>query len=100
MVTDELGVVDETERHPLIQGLLVGASFIAGGIIPVIPFLVPIAYQQAWAYMLTALTAVVFGGLKAQYTLKSPMRSGLEFFIIVTLGSLAGVLVGFVLHAA
>lgn len=100
MVTDELGVVEETERHPVIQGLLVGASFIAGGIIPVIPFLLPIAYQQGWAYILTALTAVVFGGLKAQYTLKSPMRSGLEFLLIVTLGSLAGVLVGAILHAA
>lgn len=100
MVTDELGVIDESERHPVIQGLLVGTSFVAGGIIPVIPFLIPIPFQQAWAYALTALTAVVFGGLKARYTLKSPIRSGLEFFIIVTVGSLAGVLVGAILHAA
>lgn len=100
MVTDELGVVDENDRHPIIQGLLVGASFIAGGIIPVFPFLTPIAYQQVWAYVLTALTAVLFGGLKARYTLKTPLRSGLEFLIIVTLGSLAGVLVGAILHAA
>jgi VIT1/CCC1 family predicted Fe2+/Mn2+ transporter len=100
MVTDELGVVDENERHPVIQGLLVGASFIAGGIIPVIPFLTPIVFQQVWAYVLTALTAVVFGGLKARYTLKNPVRSGLEFLVIVTLGSLAGVLVGAILHAA
>jgi vacuolar iron transporter family protein len=100
MVTDELGVTDEDERHPIVQGLLVGASFVAGGIIPVIPFLTPLAFQQAWAYVLTALTAILFGGLKAQYTLKSPMRSGLEFLIIVSLGSLAGVLVGAILHAA
>jgi vacuolar iron transporter family protein len=100
MVTDELGVVDQSERHPTVQGLLVGASFIAGGIIPVIPFLTPIAFQQVWAFILTALTAIVFGGLKARYTLKSPLRSGLEFLVIVTLGSLAGVLVGAILHAA
>lgn len=100
MVTDELGVLDESERHPIIQGLLVGASFVAGGIIPVTPFLVPVAFQQFWAYILTALTAIVFGGLKARYTLKTPLRSGLEFLIIVTLGSLAGVAVGAILHAA
>jgi VIT1/CCC1 family predicted Fe2+/Mn2+ transporter len=100
MVTDELGVVDERERHPIIQGLLVGASFIAGGIIPVIPFFVPIPFQQAWAYILTAITAVVFGGLKARYTLKSQVRSGLEFLIIVSLGSVSGILVGAILKIA
>jgi VIT1/CCC1 family predicted Fe2+/Mn2+ transporter len=100
MVTDELGVVDESERHPTIQGLLIGASFIAGGVVPVIPFLTPVAFQQVWAFILTALTAIVFGGLKARYTLKSPIRSGLEFLVIVTLGSLAGVVVGAILHAA
>ena len=99
MVTDELGVVDESERHPVIQGILVGASFIGGGIIPVIPFLTTVPHPQAWAYILTAVTAILFGGLKAKYTLKSPMRSGLEFLIVVTLGSLAGVLAGAVLHA-
>lgn len=100
MVTDELGVVDENERHPIIQGLLVGLSFVAGGIIPVLPFLTPLPRPQVWAFILTALTAVVFGGLKARYTLKGPVRSGLEFLVIVTLGSIAGVLVGIVLHAA
>jgi VIT1/CCC1 family predicted Fe2+/Mn2+ transporter len=99
MVTDELGVVDESERHPTIQGLLIGASFIAGGVVPVIPFLTPVAFQQVWAFILSALTAILFGGLKARYTVKSPMRSGLEFLVIVTLGSLAGVLVGAILHA-
>lgn len=100
MVTDELGVVDENERHPVAQGLLVGAAFIAGGIVPVIPFLLSIPYQQVWAYLLTALTAVLFGGLKARYTLKSPLRSSLEFLTIVTLGSIAGIVVGAILHAA
>jgi VIT1/CCC1 family predicted Fe2+/Mn2+ transporter len=99
MVTDELGVVDEDEWHPIVQGVLVGISFVAGGIIPVIPFLTPLPYPQVWAYVLTALTALLFGGLKARYTLKGPLRSGLEFLVIVTLGSLAGVLGGVVLHA-
>jgi vacuolar iron transporter family protein len=99
MVTDELGVVGAGERNPILQGFLVGFSFVAGGIIPVIPFLTPLSHPPIWAYLLTALTALLFGGLKARYTLKGPVRSGLEFLVIVTLGSLAGVLVGVLLHA-
>ncbi len=100
MVTDELGVVDANERHPIGQGLIIGASFVAGGIIPVIPFLFPLPVQQIWAYVLTALTAILFGALKAQYTLKSPLRSGIEFFLIVTVGTLAGIAAGAILHVA
>jgi VIT1/CCC1 family predicted Fe2+/Mn2+ transporter len=100
MVTDELGVVEADERHPIVQGLMIGASFVFGGVIPVLPFLLPIAAQQAWAYALTALTAVFFGSLKARYTLKSPWRSGIEFFAIVSIGTVAGIAAGAVLHLA
>jgi VIT1/CCC1 family predicted Fe2+/Mn2+ transporter len=99
MVSDELGVVGEEDRHPILQGVLVGLSFVAGGIIPVIPFLPPLSHPQVWAFVLTAVTALLFGGLKARYTLKGPLRAGLEFLAIVTLGSIAGVIVGMILHA-
>lgn len=98
MVTDELGVVRENEHHPVIQGLLVGASFVVGGIIPVLPFLPPAPRAQVWAYFLTAATALMFGALKAQYTLKGPVRSGLEFLGVVTLGTAAGVAAGLLLR--
>jgi hypothetical protein len=52
------------------------------------------------AYGLTALTALLLGGLKARYSLKGPLQNGLEFLAIVTAGTLAGVGIGFVLHAA
>lgn len=100
MVTDELGVVNEEELSPLVQGLLVGCSFAAGGIIPVIPFLPPLSNPQVWAFILTALTALVFGALKSRYTLKGPLRSGLEFLLIITLGTIAGAIAGFILHSA
>jgi VIT1/CCC1 family predicted Fe2+/Mn2+ transporter len=100
MVTDELGVVDEEEQHPILQGILVGLSFVGGGIVPVIPFLTPLSHPQVWAFVLTAITALLFGGLKARYTLKGPLRAGLEFLVVVTLGSIAGVVVGMILHAA
>ena len=59
----------------------------------------PVAYPQVWAYVLTAITALLFGALKARYTLKSTIRSGVEFLVIVTIGTMAGVAVGAILHA-
>lgn len=100
MLTDEHGMVEEQQRPPVLDGLIVGLSFVAGGLVPVIPFLVSLPHPQIWAYVLTAIVALVFGALKSRYTLKGPIRSGVEFLGIVTLGTIAGAVLGFALHAA
>jgi VIT1/CCC1 family predicted Fe2+/Mn2+ transporter len=101
LVHDELGVVEEENTSPLHQGLQIGASFVLGGLIPTIPVLldVPAPGLQLWAFGLTALTALALGALKARYSLKGPLRNGLEFLAIVTAGTVAGVLIGLGLHA-
>lgn len=100
MVTDEHGLVEAEGRAPLAEGALVGASFIVGGLVPVIPFLTPLPSPQVWAYALTAIIAMGFGALKTRYTLKGPVRSGLEFLAVVTVGTLVGVAAGILLHSA
>jgi VIT1/CCC1 family predicted Fe2+/Mn2+ transporter len=74
---------------------------VLGGLIPTIPVLldVPAPGLQLWAFGLTALTALALGALKARYSLKGPLRNGLEFLAIVTAGTVAGVLIGLGLHA-
>jgi len=52
-----------------------------------------------WAYGFTALTALALGAVKARYTHKGPVRAGLEFPAIVTIGTLAGVGISVVLAA-
>jgi VIT1/CCC1 family predicted Fe2+/Mn2+ transporter len=104
MVHDELGVVADvveqtTDRPAWLQGLQVGLSFVLGGLIPTIPVLLSLPQVRWWAYGLTALTAIVLGMVKARYTRKGALRAGLEFLAVVTIGTLAGVVVGFVLHA-
>jgi len=37
--------------------------------------------------------------VKARYTRKGPVRAGLEFLAVVTVGTLAGVGIGLLLHA-
>jgi VIT1/CCC1 family predicted Fe2+/Mn2+ transporter len=100
MMADEHGLVEESRRHPLVDGALVGLAFVGGGLIPVVPFFASLSSPQFWAYGLTALTALLFGAMKARYTLKGPLRSGVEFLVIVTAGTLAGVGIGFLLHQA
>jgi VIT1/CCC1 family predicted Fe2+/Mn2+ transporter len=99
MIHDELGVVEDTQIHPIRQGVGVGLSFVIGGLIPAMPVIFSLPFAQWWAYGLTALTALTLGAIKARYTGQGPVRAGLEFLVIVTIGTLAGVGVGLLLHA-
>lgn len=99
MVHDELGVVADERFNPWQQGLQIGLSFVVGGLIPTVPVLLSLPQARWWAYGLTALTALVLGAVKARYTRKGPVRAGLEFLAVVTIGMLAGVGIGLLLNA-
>lgn len=99
LVHDELGVVEDRRIKPWWQGLQIGLSFVIGGLIPTIPVLLSLPQTRWWAYGLTALTAMSLGAIKARYIQKGPVRAGLEFLMVVTIGTLAGVGLGFLLHA-
>ncbi len=98
MVHDELGVVEDTHINPWLEGVQIGLSFVLGGLIPTVPLLLSLPQAKWWAYGLTALTALVLGAIKARYTRQGPLRAGLEFLGVVTLGTLAGVGLGLLLH--
>ena len=98
MVHDELGVIEDARINPWLEGVQIGISFVIGGFIPTVPVLLALPQARWWAYGLTALTALVLGAVKARYTQQGPVRAGLEFLVVVTLGTLAGVLLGLLLH--
>jgi len=98
MVHDELGVVADTRINPWLEGVQIGISFVVGGLIPTVPALFALPQARWWAYGLTALTALILGAIKARYTGQGPVRAGLEFLVIVTAGTLAGVGLGLLLH--
>jgi vacuolar iron transporter family protein len=99
MVHDELGVVEETHINPWLQGVQIGISFVVGGLIPTLPVLFSLPQAKWWAYGLTSLTALVLGAIKARYTRQGPVRAGLEFLVVVTAGTMAGVGLGLLLQA-
>lgn len=98
MVHDELGVIEDARINPWLEGIQIGISFVIGGLIPTVPVLFALPQARWWAYGLTALTALLLGAVKARYTQQGPVRAGLEFLVVVTLGTLAGVLLGLLLH--
>ena len=99
MVRDELGVIEDQRDRPWRQGLIVGISFMLGAVVPILPFLTPLPRPQWWAFGFTALMAVLLGAMKARFTLKGPLRNGIELLLIVGVGTLAGVGIGILLHA-
>lgn len=98
MVHDELGVVEDTRINPWLQGVQIGVSFVVGGLIPTLPVVFSLPQARWWAYGLTALTALTLGAVKARYTGQHPVWAGLEFLLVVTIGTLAGVGLGLLLH--
>src|SRR5438270_9530095 len=99
MVHDELRVVEDTHINPGPQGVQIGLSFVVGGLIPTIPVFLSLPQARWWAYGLTALTAMVLGAVKARHTHQRLVWAGLEFLVVVTAGTLAGVGLGLLLHA-
>jgi vacuolar iron transporter family protein len=100
MIRDELGVVDElSPSAPWIRAVFIGVAFVLGGLLPTLPFMLGLPQPRIWAYAAAAIAAVALGSLKARYTLKGPLRSGLEFLVIVTIGTVAGIGFGLLVHA-
>jgi VIT1/CCC1 family predicted Fe2+/Mn2+ transporter len=99
-VHDELGLVEDSPARPAWQqGSLIGLSFVLGGLVPTLAFLLRLPQPRLWAYGLTAVMAVGLGTLKNRYTGKGLARSSLEFLTIVTIGTVAGVVLGALLQA-
>ncbi len=91
--------LDDEHINPWMQGGQIGLSFVIGGLIPTVPVLLSLPQTRWWSYGLTAGAAFVLGAIKARYTRKGPMRAGLEFLVVVALGTLAGVGLSLLLHA-
>ena len=99
LMRDEHGIVAESPPPPpWEQGLQIGAAFLIGGLVPTLAFLLRLPHPRVWAFGLAALVAFALGILKARYTVQGPLASALEFLAIVTLGTLAGVALGMLLH--
>ncbi len=96
MMRDELGIVEETQEDPAKHGLATFTAFIAAGLIPLVPFFLPIGGASPFAVsiLLTGLTLFTVGALRSKITVVSWWRGGLEILLMGGLAAVAAYFIG------
>src|SRR5450432_4040145 len=84
MMRFELGLEEPDPRRALTCAATIAAAYIAGGMIPLSPYIVlsNAAHGLAYSAVVTLAALGVFGYLKGRYTGTGPVRSGLQTMAI------------------
>ncbi|MBI1952637.1 MAG: VIT1/CCC1 transporter family protein [Candidatus Omnitrophica bacterium] len=95
MAHKELGISPDTLEEPVGNALVMGTAYVAGGLVPVLPYLLlPIQPAMPLSVFGTLTVLFLFGGLKGRIVRQSWWRSGLEMLSVAGLAALAGFLIG------
>jgi len=95
MAHKELGISPATLEEPVGNALVMGTAYVAGGLVPVLPYLLlPVHPAMSVSIGGTLAVLFLFGGLKGRIVRQSWWRSGLEMLSIAGLAALAGFLIG------
>jgi VIT1/CCC1 family predicted Fe2+/Mn2+ transporter len=84
MMRYELGLEKPNPTRALTSALTIAGAYIAGGIIPLAPYIVMAKAQTALivSVMVTLLALLVFGYIKGRFTGARPARSALQTMLI------------------
>ena len=100
MMRFELGLEKPDPRRGLVSALTIAASYVAGGLIPLAPYIaaayikhVSIVTALFYSVGLTVLALLVFGFIKGRYTGTRPARSALQTALIGSLAAGAAFLI-------
>ncbi|MBI4003794.1 MAG: VIT1/CCC1 transporter family protein [Candidatus Omnitrophica bacterium] len=95
MAHKELGISPEALEEPFGNAVVMGTAYVAGGLIPVLPYLaLPIVQAMPISIAGTLLALFLFGGLKGRIVKQSWWRSGVEMLAVAGVAALAGFLIG------
>lgn len=91
MMRFELGLEAPDPKRALRSALTIAGSYIAGGLIPLLPYIVlgHLSSALVVSVILTLLALLVFGYVKGHFTGASPIRSGLQTMLIGGLAAAA-----------
>jgi predicted membrane protein (TIGR00267 family) len=91
MMRYELGLEKPDPRRALTSALTIAGAYMAGGLIPLSPYILLSHAQTAlWLSVLVTLSALlVFGYVKGRFTGTRPLRSGLQTMLIGGLAAAA-----------
>ncbi len=95
MMRFELGLEEPDPRRALRSALTIALSYIAGGLIPLSPYLlVPVARTALLiSVIVTLLALLIFGYVKGHFTGTMPIRSGLQTALIGGLAAAAAFII-------
>lgn len=95
MMEEELGLILESMDSPFKVGGVIGASFVVGGFIPLVPFIF-LDTQPALkvSFLFTSAALFLLGGIKTTITRRPWYTSGLEALLIGVFAAGMGYLIG------
>jgi VIT1/CCC1 family predicted Fe2+/Mn2+ transporter len=100
MVEKELGLTIEPGPGPLQGALILAAVFFVAALIPIVPYALLDVTRGLWVSVALSLVATfVIGAVKSRWTLRSPIRSGLEVVLLAAFAGIAGYFFGSILPA-
>jgi VIT1/CCC1 family predicted Fe2+/Mn2+ transporter len=84
MMRFELGLEEPDPKRAVQSAATIAASYIAGGFIPLSPYLFFHSSREAlvWSAVVTLLALAVFGYVKGRFTGSKPRRSALQTIVI------------------
>jgi VIT1/CCC1 family predicted Fe2+/Mn2+ transporter len=95
MMRFELGLEEPDPRRALRSALTIALSYIAGGLIPLSPYLlIPVSSTALLvSVVVTLLALLIFGFIKGHFTGTMPIRSGLQTALIGGLAAAAAFII-------
>lgn len=84
MMKEELGLEEPDPKRALRSGFTIGTAYVAGGTLPLLPYVFPIAVDRALllSAAVTLATLGVFGWVKAHFTGLALMRGALQTMLL------------------
>ncbi len=91
MMRFELGLEEPDPRRARISAWTIALSYVAGGLIPLVPYMVFAEIQTAlwWSVASTPVALFVFGYVKSGYTGVPPWRGGFQTVLVGGLAAAA-----------
>ncbi len=91
----ELGLEKPIPRRPYWSALTIGGAYVAGGLIPLSPYMLSAQAGIALAFSLgvTLITLAAFGAIKARFTGASRWRGALQTTLVGGLAAAAAFLI-------
>lgn len=95
MMRFELGLEKPDPKRALVSALTIAGAYIAGGFIPLVPYIIAQAASTAllFSIVLTLIALLVFGFIKGRFTGMRPIRSALQTALIGTAAAGAAFLI-------